>query len=61
MKKCGIITNGLRKLTFVSLCNAAVATGTEVEPDGLQEQFEEVAAVTLEPGMHYIPLSKDRC
>ena len=31
LKICGNITNGLRKPTLVSLCQAAVITGTDVE------------------------------
>ena len=32
LKICGIITNGLRKPTGVSLCQAVVATGIDVVP-----------------------------
>ena len=47
---CGIITNGLRKPTLVSLCQSAVTPGTDIDPDGLLENVEEVLAAKLDTG-----------
>ena len=35
---------------MVSLCQAAVTTGTDVDPDGVLENVEEVVAAKLETG-----------
>ena len=50
LKICGFIINGVRKPTLVSLCQAAVSTGTDVDPDGLLENVAEVEAAKLGTG-----------